>query len=85
MADVILDQTGAQKEKFLDLKLVQISSSVLIKASVHGKGSVCSWKQVRNNHRKCSILSDDQRRVSEVKSIKGLQWAATNTDELKKL
>ena len=71
-----------RKENILDLKLVQISSSVLNKASVHIKGSICSWKRVQNNHRNCSTLSEDQKGVLEVKTIKGLTQAITNADEL---
>ena len=70
------------KENILDLKLVQISSSVLNKASVHRKGSICSWKRVQNNHRNCSTLSEDQKGVLEVKTIKGLTQAITNADDL---
>ena len=71
-----------RKKKFLDLKLVQISSSVLNKASVHRKGSICNWKRVRNNHRNCSTLSEDQKGALEVKTIEGLTQAITNADEL---
>ena len=55
---------------------------MLIKVSIHGKASVCSWKQLRNNHCNCSILSKDQSRALKVKAIDGLTQATKNTDEL---